>query len=112
MGVPLMDLFSSESTEVAKAQLKRIRNEDSVEPFECEAINAAGESFDAQFSLSSTNYDGELSTQVMVRALEGAPVAEAPLQHQPEQGGSTIDAFLMHLTRACEQNAASRADLL
>jgi len=105
MGVPFMDLLDSESTEQAKEALKEIRSTDNIEPFECKAQTNSGEPFNAQFSLSSTHYDGELSTQVMVKTLDVEPAAEAPLQHTPEQGGSTIEAFLQHLERACEQNA-------
>jgi len=107
LGVPLMDLFASESAELAKDQLKQIRNADQTEPFECKAQTNSGEIFGAEFSLSTTHYDGELSTQVMVKA-QSEPNTDAdtaaPLQHEPAQGGSTIDQFLQHLERACEQN--------
>ena len=81
MGVPLMDLFASESSEVAKNQLNAMRNTDTVASFECKAQTSSGDQFDADFSLSSTHYDGELSTQVMVKASDAGPSAtKAPLQ--------------------------------
>ena len=113
MGVPLMDLFASESSEVAKNQLNAMRNTDTVASFECKAQTSSGDQFDADFSLSSTHYDGELSTQVMVKASDAGPSAtKAPLQHTPEQGGSTIEQFLHHLGRACEQNSDRQHVLL
>ncbi len=113
MGVPLMDLFASESSEVAKNQLNAMRNADSLAPFECKAQTSSGDQFEAEFSFSSTHYDGELSTQVMVKASDAGPsTAKAPLQHTPEQGGSTIEQFLQHLGRACEQNSDRQHVLL
>jgi len=116
MGVPLLDLFAAESSDLAKTQLNEMRNADTLEPFQCTAQKSTGEGFDAEFAFSATNYDGELSTQVMVKPLE-ANVAKdqsggSQLQHVPEQGGSTIDQFLQHLTRASEQNADRRHVLL
>ncbi len=104
MGIALMDLFANESTELVKEQLKQIRNSGIVEPFECQAQANDGATFNAEFALSATHYDGELSTQVMVKTLAVATEQTAPLQHKPTQGGSTIDQFLHHLERACEQN--------
>ena len=112
MGVPLMDLFAGESVETAKTKLKEIRSEDAVAPFDCEVKSTDDETFSAEFSLSRTHYDGELSTQVMVRSLDARPESPAPLQHAPAQGGSTIDQFLQHLDRACEQNSDRQHVLL
>ena len=116
MGVPLMDLIASESADTAKSQLNAMRNADALEPFECRAQTSDGVAFDAEFSLSSTHYDGELSTQVMVKGLGDAVTAaqseDATLQHMPAQGGSTIDEFLHHLTRATDQNADRQHVLL
>jgi len=109
MGIPLMDLFATESTEQAKDQLKQIRTTEQTEPFECTAQTSSGETFSAEFSLSTTHYDGELSTQVMVKSRvneteAAAPLQVEPAQNEPEQGGSTIDQFMQHLEDACEQN--------
>jgi len=115
MGVPLMDLFATESTEQAKSELKQIRNADHTEPFECKAQTNSGEEFTAEFSLRTTQYDGELSTQVMVKSLgkenEAAEAIETTTaslddsaRNEPVQGGSTIDQFMQHLERACDQN--------
>jgi len=106
VGVALMDLVSSESADKVKAQLTEMRSADLLEPFECEAKTSNDATFAAEFALSATHYDGELSTQVMVKALEANAASDntTQLQHTPEQGGSTIDEFLHHLTRASEQN--------
>jgi len=114
MGVPLLDLFSADSVETGKAQLNEMRNSDSIEPFECEAQTNSGETFSAEFAFSSTHYDGELSTQVMVKALSAADsrTAGTSQQQTPEQAGSTIDEFLHHLTRASEENTDRQHVLL
>ena len=116
MGVPLLDLVTADSADTAKSQLNEMRNADSLEPFECQAQTNTGTPFNAEFALSATHYEGELSTQVMVRALDtgaaGGQSNAAQLQHEPEQGGSTIDQFLQHLTRASEQNADRQHVLL
>lgn len=104
MGIPLMDLFENDSIEIVKDQLKQIRNSSEVEPFECAAQRNDGEAFNAEFAFSSTHYDGELSTQVTVKASSAEPEISEPLLHEPTQGGSTIEQFLQHLNRACEQN--------
>ena len=108
VGVPFMDLFADEtSSETAKSQLKAMRDADSLEPFECRAKTIEGETFDTEFSLSATQYDGELSTQVMVKALASGSAfanADSQLQHSPAEGGSTIEEFLHHLGRSTEEN--------
>ena len=106
VGVALLDLVSAESADTVKTQLNEMRNADLLEPFECEAKTSSDATFAAEFAFSATHYDGELSTQVMVKANNPGAAADkgAQLQHTPEQGGSTIDEFLQHLTRASEQN--------
>ena len=109
MGIPLMDLFAAKSTEQAKDQLKQIRNAEQIEPFECMAQTSAGEEFAAEFSLNTTQYDGEPSTQVMVTAIGEATEAVDLLendqeQNKPAQDGYTIDQFMQHLKGVFEQN--------
>lgn len=112
MGVAFMDLFAPNSTEQAKGQLIQLRNAGTAatDPFTSQAQANDGTEFTAEFALSNTQYDGELSTQIVVTPASestksSATVeAAAPAQDEQVQSGSTIEQFLEHLERASKEN--------
>ncbi|MEM7218082.1 MAG: EAL domain-containing protein [Pseudomonadota bacterium] len=103
LGVPLLDLFAAECTEDIKGRLVTFRENPEPMRFTSSGARENDQNFAAEFTLSATRYDGEDSIQVLVKPTEQAP---APQQPQPasDGNGATIDQFLQHLGKACDQN--------
>ncbi len=112
VGVALLDLVTNQSTETVKQQLRDFREASAATSFSCEATTDGGDKFNAEFTLSSTRYDGEPSIQVIVRLADGQLNVNSQLLEQPANGGSTIDLFLNHLTKASEDNSDRQHVLL
>jgi len=112
IGVPLLDLISTESTDSVKQHLKELRDAQQSVTFDCEGMPDGGEAFNAKFVLAPTEYEGEQCTQVLVKPTSLPIVNTADEVEAPANGGSTIDQFLAHLRQSTEANTDRQHVLL
>ncbi|MFK7912486.1 MAG: EAL domain-containing protein [Pseudomonadales bacterium] len=94
VGLPLIDLTSSEGVPTLKAELKTFRQNEAETTFEFAGQTSDGESFAAGMTLAAAQYEGEHCMQVTLRT-------SAP--EQPEVPAATTDVAAS-ATRALESN--------
>ena len=112
IGIPLLDLISADSTDSAKQSLKDLRDASQSTTFDCEGVPEGGEPFSAKFVLAPTEYEGEQCTQVLVKPTSLPVTGKTDEVEAPANGGSTIDAFLAHLSQSTEANTDRQHVLL
>jgi diguanylate cyclase (GGDEF)-like protein/PAS domain S-box-containing protein len=68
-GVPIMDMVSAADHDKLKQLLRsRAQDESQTQELECKGVHTEGNEFDASFTFSSSTYDGEACTQIVIRA--------------------------------------------